>query len=287
VLPQAESFARLQRAGAENQSPPSKALSPPVEVDCAVKEKAERPNLYILAAGVSAYPGKMRLHYAASDADAITRTLSDKGKRVFNRIEVKLLTDREATKRNIVAGLKWLESKMTVRDVGIVFFSGHGATDPDGNLYLVPVDVEERRPAQTCLPAELLKQSLENMPGRLIAVFDACHSGAAAEADDRGDRAATGDLVRDLVSDDYGVVVMAAAGGEESAIESSEVQGGFFTRALVEGLSGAADFNKDGVVYIHELDAYALLRVRQLSRGLQTPVTGKPDTIRSFPLARP
>jgi hypothetical protein len=40
-------------------------------------------------------------------------------------------------------------------------------------------------------------------------------------------------------------------------------------------------------MYIHELDAYALLRVRQLSRGLQTPVTGKPDSIRSFPPARP
>src|SRR5262249_47813614 len=36
------------------ESAVSKALSPPVEVDCAVKDKAERPNLYILAAGVSA-----------------------------------------------------------------------------------------------------------------------------------------------------------------------------------------------------------------------------------------
>jgi WD40 repeat protein len=269
------------------ESAVSKALSPPVEVDCTVADEGERPNLFILAAGVSAYPGKLRLNYAAADADAITRTLRDKGKRVFGQIEVKLLTDREATKDNIIAGLRWLGSKMTARDVGIVFFSGHGATDPDGNLYLVPVDVEERRPDQTCLPADLLKQALENMPGRLLAVFDACHSGAAAEPDERRDRAATGDLVRDLVSDDYGVVVMASSGGDESSLESSEVRGGFFTRALVEGLSGAADFNRDGVVYIHELDAYALVRVRQLSRGMQTPVTGKPDTIRSFPLSRP
>ena len=47
-----------------------------------------------------------------------------------------------------------------------------------------------------------------------------------------------------------------------------------------------ADFNRDRVIHLHEVDRYAFYRVRQLSGGMQTPVTGRPSTIRSFPLAR-
>jgi hypothetical protein len=71
---------------------------------------------------------------------------------------------------------------------------------------------------------------LANMPGRLVAILDACH---------------------------------------------------------LEGLCGKADFNQDGYIFIHELNVYAYLRVRQLSRGQQNPTTGKPPTIRSFALSRP
>jgi hypothetical protein len=69
-------------------------------------------------------------------------------------------------------------------------------------------------------------------------------------------------------------------------MESTGVGHGFFTLSLVEALSGRADFNNDGYIYIHEMDRYALGRVRQLSMGLQNPVTGRPPNIRSFPLAK-
>ena len=36
-----------------------------------------------------------------------------------------------------------------------------------------------------------------------------------------------------------------------------------------------------------EMDLYAARRVRELSEGKQNPVTGRPPTIRSFPIAKP
>ena len=72
-----------------------------------------------------------------------------------------------------------------------------------------------------------------------------------------------------------------------TSAESSLVEAGFFTRALIEGLSGRADANRDGVVHLHELDAYAARRVRDLSEGRQHPVTARPAAVRSFPLTRP
>jgi hypothetical protein len=41
------------------------------------------------------------------------------------------------------------------------------------------------------------------------------------------------------------------------------------------------------VVYLNELDAYVTDRVKELTKGQQHPVTAKPTSIRSFPLARP
>jgi hypothetical protein len=79
---------------------------------------------------------------------------------------------------------------------------------------------------------------------------------------------------------------MCSSLGKESSLESTGAGHGFFTLSLVEALSGKADFNNDGYIYIHEMDFYALARVRQLSLGQQNPVTGRPANIRSFPLAK-
>jgi hypothetical protein len=50
---------------------------------------------------------------------------------------------------------------------------------------------------------------------------------------------------------------------------------------------GRADQDKDGVVYLNEQDKYVTDRVEELTRGKQHPVTAKPTSIRSYPLARP
>jgi len=50
-------------------------------------------------------------------------------------------------------------------------------------------------------------------------------------------------------------------------------------------MSGHGDIDEDGIIYTHELDLYANARVKQLSRGQQTPTTGRPPGIRPFPIA--
>ena len=58
-----------------------------------------------------------------------------------------------------------------------------------------------------------------------------------------------------------------AAKEQEAAEENGH---GFFTRALVEGMAGKADINKDGQVELYELQAYVNLRCascRQASRS--------------------
>jgi WD40 repeat protein len=268
------------------ESAVSRALSPAVEVHCQGPKPSVQPRLFLLAVGVSAYPEPMQLHYAAADAQAMARAFREQSGSAFAQVEVHLLTDRQATRSGILAGLDWLAERMTARDVAVIFLSGHGTRDPGGNFYFVPVDVQPSNLESTCVSGEELKKRLEAMPGRLIAMFDACHSGAAAQPAGRRPGPLTDDLVRDLITEDYGVIVMCSSLGREFSIESPEVEHGFFTLAVVEGLSGRADFNHDHLVHFNELDLYASLRVPQLSQGIQHPVTAKPPTIRSFPLAK-
>jgi hypothetical protein len=127
---------------AQAESAVSKALSATVEVVVPGDDNAP-PNLYMVAIGISEYAPPMTLTYAAKDARVLSEVFRDKGRGAFGTVEVKLLTDREATRRNIVESLTWLRSRMTSRDVGIVSFSGHGTRDPRGRFYLVPVDVDD------------------------------------------------------------------------------------------------------------------------------------------------
>jgi hypothetical protein len=246
-----------------------------------------KPNLYVLAIGVSEYPkGVGALNYCATDAELLEKTFREKSKAVFANIETKLLTNKAATKQGIREGFDWLKSKMTAKDVGIVSFSGHGTRDPFGRFYLCPADIDPTAedPAASCLSGDEFKSRLDNMPGRLVAILDACHSGTVA--DKERPQARADNLVRDLTAEDSGVIVMCASLGREYAIESKVTKAGFYTLGLVEGMSGYGDVDGDGTVYIHELDMYATARVRQLSMGRQNPTLGRPPTIKPFPIAK-
>ena len=82
------------------------------------------------------------------------------------------------------------------------------------------------------------------------------------------------------------MVVFCGARYKDPALEK---QGhGYFTQALVEGLSGHPDSNdKDGVIEVNELKLYITQRVRKLLDGEQVPTAHYPSTSRSFALSQP
>jgi uncharacterized caspase-like protein len=264
------------------ESAVSKGTSSWIEVTRAGAKAEELPNLYVVAAGISAYEGALALRFAHKDAIVLDRALQTGRQGVFRSVETKLLTDKRATQKNILAGLEWLEKKMTARDVAVLFLAGHGTRNERGQFFFIPVDVDQDDLEKSSVGGDVLKKKLANLPGRVVVLLDACHSGAA-----KGKKQpVTDDLVRDLVSDDVGIVVMCSSQGQEYSLESKDVAHGLFTLALVEALAGRADFNKDGYIYLHELDYYTSQRVRELSDGQQNPATGRPQNLRTFPLAK-
>ncbi len=245
------------------------------------------PRLYVLAIGVADYDDEtLKLNYADDDARLLAKTLEERAAGLYRSIDTKLIVDKDATQKGILSGLVWLKQQMTQHDVGVLFYSGHGERDELGDLYLLPCDVDTDNPLLLSgVPDAQIKSVLQGTPGRMIVMLDACHAGSIG-GDRRKDAGApTDDLVRDLATDDYGVVVMASSMGREFSLESPDNKSGMFTLALCEGLNGDADLNRDDHVYFHELDVYVSDRVKELSNGRQHPATARPTTIRPFPLA--
>jgi WD40 repeat protein len=244
------------------------------------------PNLNVLAVGISSYPGRLKLDFAAKDAEAFATMLKQGGGPLFRDVNVRLVTNDQATRHNMLAGWTWLRREATQRDVSVIFYSGHGAKDDAGNFYFVPIDGDPSDLLATSVSGSQFKDALAMIPGRVLVLLDACHAGAAGGDRRKAFGGLADDLVRDLVTDDYGAIVMCSSMGGEYSMESDEHQQGYFTLALIEAMSGKADYNHDGFVYLTEVDAYLADRIKLLTEGQQHPVTIKPATIRSFPLSK-
>ena len=175
---------------------------------------------------------------------------------------------------------------MTQRDVAIVYLSGHGVRDETGAFYFFPSDGEADELFLTAVAESQIKQVFKSTPGRVILMLDVCHGGAFGGERRKSLGGIADDMVRDLVTDDYGLIVMASSMGNEVSMEHDDWGHGAFTKAFSEGLHGKADYNGDGVIYLHEVDGYITDRVKELTGGRQHPSTTRPNTIRSFPLGQ-
>ena len=243
------------------------------------------PNLYILSVGVADYAkDDLKLNYSATDARAVEQAFKAHGKPLFRGIESKLLTDKQATRTEVLKSLGWLRKQATQADYVVIFFSGHGARDNRGNFFLLPADVDPDDLPATGIADTDLKRALEGMPCKVLVLLDACHSGALGG--DKRKAALTDDLIRDLTSDDYGVVLFCSSTGREFSLESNMHRMSYFTFALVEGLAGKQK-NAEGIVYLHHLKAHVLDRVKELTKGQQHPVSNDLTQVRSFPLTKP
>ena len=90
-----------------------------------------------------------------------------------------------------------------------------------------------------------------------------------------------------LVASGSGVVVMTAATGAETSQEDPSWGHGAFTKALLDGLTGQADYDQNGMIDLKEIDLFVSHRVIALTGEQQHPTTEIPATLPNFPIAAP
>jgi len=203
---------------------------------------------------------------------------------LYRDVVTKVLTDENATKDEVFDGLDWIQRETTSKDVAMVFISGHGVNDPNGYYYYLPVNADPDMLKRTGVPWFEIKNTVESLAGKVLFFVDTCYSGNIMG----GRKSSLPDItaiVNELASAESGVVVFASSAGTQYSLENPEWNNGAFTKALVEGLSGEADYKGTGRITINGLDFYLSERVKELTGGSQTPTTTKPKTIADFPVA--
>ncbi len=264
------------------------ATSEPATVRLQWKGSKSQPvrkaKLNVLAVGISAYADPtLTLSFAAKDAQDFTDVLNVQAGGLYEEVNVTTLTDQEATKENILDGLADLDAATSSSDVAMIFLAGHGVNDSGGIYYFLPVNADTTRLRRTGLPYSDIKNTVATLSGKTLLFVDSCHAG-----DVMGMRRGAADInafVNELTSAENGAVVFASSTGRQFALEDPRWGNGAFTKALIEGIQGGADYRQAGAITVNSLDLYLSDRVKALTNGQQTPTTTKPHTIQDFPIA--
>jgi WD40 repeat protein len=245
-----------------------------------------QPKLYVLSVGVSAYQDRdIRLDLAAKDAADFGAAWNEQHGRLYSGVEVKALTDAQATKGNILDGLEWLQRQVTAKDIAVLFFAGHGINDPTGVFYFLPVDADLEKLKRTGISQADITSTVAGIAGKVLVFMDACHSGNLMGKLQRRGVVVVNAVVNELASAENGAVVFSSAMGRQYALENAEWGNGAFTKGVVEGLRGKADYTGSGRITVNMLDLYVSERVKELTKGQQTPTTVKPPNVPDFPVA--
>jgi WD40 repeat protein len=243
-----------------------------------------KPKLYVLAIGVSKYGDKnLTLQFAAKDAKDFAEALLKEKGGLYRDVVVKILIDEKATRDEIIDGFDWISKETTSKDVAMIFLAGHGINDSGGVYYFLPVNTDLEKLRRTGVPFTEMRNTVASLAGKTILFIDTCHAGNVM-----GARAVAPDItgvVNELASAENGAVVFASSTGRQYSFEDPAWENGAFTKAAVEGIEGKADYTGKGRITINMLDLYISEKVKELTRGRQTPATAKPKTIPDFPLA--
>jgi uncharacterized caspase-like protein len=244
-----------------------------------------KPSLFILAIGISQYRApELKLMLADKDASDFTNVF-DQQKKAYRKIEIVTLANEKATAAEIRRALDWLASAPTSHDVAMLFMAGHGVDDQGGRYFFVPQEVGPKEAMSQGLSYQDIRRALASVAGRVLFFIDTCHSGAAWG---NPGKSATdvSRIVNDLNSPENRVMTFASSTARQLSYEHvNEWGNGAFTKAVVEGLTGKADFFQNGYVTASQLDTYVSDRVPKLTLGQQTPAIGRPFGV-DYPLVQ-
>ena len=285
-IPKEDCTITLLAENANGTSPEANLLLKwkPLEIEDMKDPVVSKPNLYILAIGISDYnKPEYKLGLAAKDAGDFSAAMTKQKGGLYKEIDIKTLTEKEATKVNIIDGLQWIQDKTTKNDMAMIFFAGHGKNDKNGFYYMLPVDADKDRLRSTCIDFIEVKKTQSTIEGKVIIFIDACHSGGLAgeaETDING-------LINLLTSNikGAGTITFSSSTSKELSFEDISWGNGAFTKALIEGLNGAALQEGEKEISYIDLAAYIARRVKRLTADKQHPTFVPTPNTPDFPIA--
>jgi WD40 repeat protein len=206
------------------------------------------------------------LDYMINNAEELKKVLANIG---FPPKNIQTLYDYNATSNNIENALKkfWKGGELAVADRLFFYFCGHGHVEKEKGKkesekgYLVTYDFDSQKPALTSIPMLDLttRHSREVIAHHMIIALDSCYSGLALpknlerqpnEEELKEFQALS--IIRCYTEPKARNVIFASR-GDQAAFS---LNGGVFTKYLIRGLKGGADYTNDKIIYFDELAFY-------------------------------
>jgi WD40 repeat protein len=242
--------------------------------------------LYVLAIGVSDYRDKkVQLRFAAKDAGDFEALAKSQEGGLYEKVITHSLRDSEATREAVLDELDWIKKAVSnTNDVAMIFLAGHGVTTPDQHYRFLPYDYDASRVERTTISDGELQDYLTKIGGKKIFFFDTCYSGAILSGRATSTQPDVDRFANQLKAAENGIVVFTSSTGNELSQEKEEWNNGAFTKAVVEGLRGAAARPQNPVIMISDLNGYVSGRVRELTGGNQKPMMAMPKTVEDYPI---
>jgi hypothetical protein len=260
----------------------TQAQAPDVPASAAGQTPTAR--LFFVAIGVSKYARKdYELGLPAKDATDFAALMNRQAGVQYASVQSRLLTDEAATRAAVLAALDWLSQSVGPGDTGMLFIAGHGVNDAGGRYFFLPHDADVDQLARTSVSEAQLRHSLSGIRGKAVMFADTCFAGKVV-----GTGAALNSeisrLANALAAAENGVIVFSSSTGRQPSLELAKWGNGAFTKALIEGLQGGADYRRDGVVTHQGLSYFLGREVAKLTGGRQTPVTAVPLGVVDYPM---
>jgi hypothetical protein len=273
---------------------------PPVQVDGYIRAETHKQQIappasgrfergHALAIGIAGYPNVRPLpETVLDDARDLCAALIDPALCGYPVSQVVLLLDADATRDKIRAALADLAARAGPDDTVVVFFSGHGARNPvgDSQQYLLPYDCDPWHLAETAIDGDEMTGLLRAIKaGRLLALFDSCHSGGAAEPKDLALEMQDGlsETYYEALAQGSGRVVIASSRADEVSWALDGMRNSLFTHHLLAALRGEGRTLGDGYVRVFDLFRHIADHVPQAAR--QHPVFKAAAMEQDFPVA--
>ncbi len=240
---------------------------------------------YAVVVGVSDYkdPKIPDLKYADADALAFYDFITSPIGGNFNKENVLLLKNEQATLKNVKLAVTNFLKKAIDTDFVVIFMACHGEPEPDrpNNIYLLMHDSELESLSATAYHMENVNTDMKRYISakRLIFFADACHSAGLTEGGvgTRGFSNTVNIALSELKSTREGWGIVSASRAGELSMESSQWGGGHgaFTYYLLEGMKGKADEegNKNGIVTLAETFDFLEEKVKRATQNAQHPDT--------------
>ncbi len=239
-----------------------------------------KPVLWGLCIGVSKYTGKAAdLKYAHADAEALAAFLKRQAGKLFSEVHIRTLVNERVTRNSIIESMTAHLGQAAMDDVVFVFLAGHGIKHrQSGSYYFLPHDTDHASVLSLGLRMSDFEEAVKILSKnvtKVIIVMDTCHAGAMQVGSRTGEG---GEDLAEALKKAAGLFILAAAKAGEASLEDGRFKlqdkdggHGVFTYALLEGMSGKANFDLDDHISLYELFQYVAKRVPRLTQGRQHP----------------